>query len=327
MAILLSLILGVLPAFFYALIIYWLDRYEKEPLLLLGAVFIWGAVFAAGGAFILNTTFGIGVFLLTGSEGTTELATGSVSAPLVEESLKGLAVLIVFLLFRKEFDSLLDGVVYAGVTALGFAATENSFYIWQFGASEGGLSEILLIAFVRNVLVGWQHPFYTAFIGIGLAVTRTTRSALLKGAAPILGWGAAVVTHSIHNTLATVVGGLGGLALGTLLDWTGWLFMFILIIWFIAREQNYLRHYLAEEVKLEVLSQEQYRTACSALTASVARFNALFSGRYLATNRFYQLCAELAHKKLHLHRLGEQSASADIDLLRKEISQLASRTV
>ena len=47
-------------------------------------------------------------------------------APIIEESLKGLAVLLVFLLFRKEFDSILDGIVYAAITALGFAATENS---------------------------------------------------------------------------------------------------------------------------------------------------------------------------------------------------------
>lgn len=46
MGLILSLFLGVIPAFVYAMFVYWLDRYEKEPILLLGGVFIWGAVVA-----------------------------------------------------------------------------------------------------------------------------------------------------------------------------------------------------------------------------------------------------------------------------------------
>ena len=57
-----SIFLGVVPAMIYAWIIYWLDRYEKEPLLLVGGVFLWGAIAAAGGAYILNTVFGMGVY-------------------------------------------------------------------------------------------------------------------------------------------------------------------------------------------------------------------------------------------------------------------------
>src|SRR4030095_16421580 len=75
-----------------------LDRYEKEPKLLLGAAFVWGMVIAAGGAFILNTAFGIGIYALTGSEGAAEFGTTSIVAPIIEEGLKGLAVLVVFLI-------------------------------------------------------------------------------------------------------------------------------------------------------------------------------------------------------------------------------------
>ena len=34
MGVILSLFLGVIPAFIYAAFVYWLDRYEKEPVLL-----------------------------------------------------------------------------------------------------------------------------------------------------------------------------------------------------------------------------------------------------------------------------------------------------
>ena len=44
------------------------------------------------------------IYALTGSEGAAEFGTTSIVAPIIEEGLKGLAVLIVFFLFRKEFE-------------------------------------------------------------------------------------------------------------------------------------------------------------------------------------------------------------------------------
>ena len=215
-----SIISGFSTAFLFAFFIYWLDRYEKEPWLLLTAVFLWGVVVAAGGAFILNTIFGITIFVATANDIAAEASTAIISAPLVEESLKGMAVVIVFFFFRKEFDNILDGIVYAGVAALGFAATENSLYIYR-GYAEGGFGGFVLLSLIRNVVVGWQHPFYTAFIGIGLAIARLNKNMLVKIVAPFIGWVLAVGTHSLHNTLATFLSGLGGFAFGIFLDWTG----------------------------------------------------------------------------------------------------------
>lgn len=326
MGILLSIFLGVIPAFSYALFVYWLDRYEKEPKLLLGGVFVWGAVVAAGAAFVINTVLGIGIYIFTQSATATDLATGSIIAPIVEETLKGLAVLVVFLLFYKEFDSILDGIVYAGITALGFAATENSFYIYSFGYQEAGYGGLLFLAFIRNILVGWQHPFYTAFIGIGLAIARLNRNLAIRLAAPVLGWGLAVFTHAVHNTMSSFLSGLGGWVFGTLVDWTGWLFMFGVIVWAIYRERGYVVDYLREEAEKGVISPAQYRTACSAWGMSMARMNALFDGRYQATNQFYHLCAELSHKKHHLHVLGdERGNNALVQKIRGEMARLAPR--
>ena len=42
--ILLSLVVGILPMVVYAIILWWFDRYEKEPMALLIAAFLWGAV-------------------------------------------------------------------------------------------------------------------------------------------------------------------------------------------------------------------------------------------------------------------------------------------
>lgn len=304
--------MGFVPMLMLAYFVYWLDRYEKEPVPLLTVVFMWGAVIAAGGAYVINTVLGMGFYLFTGSEAATDIVTGSVIAPIVEELLKGLAVFIVFLFFRKEFDSVLDGIIYAGIAALGFAATENAIYIYR-GWEAGGWDGFWQLVFIRVVIVGWQHPFYTAFFGIGLAVARLSRNAFTKIAAPILGLGVAIFTHSLHNTLATIpfLGELTCL-LGTLLDWSGWVFMGLFILYMVWHEGRLLTLHLREEVQAGFMTPQQYHTAANTLAQSLARLAALFSGKYAATTRFYQVCGELAHKKEQLHKLGEEGNNSEI---------------
>lgn len=326
MGALLSLFFGFIPMFFFAYLIYWLDRYEKEPKLLLGVVFLWGAVVAAGAAFVINTLFGMGVYIFTQSDMATEMATGSLIAPIVEESLKGFAVLLVFLVFRREFDSILDGIVYAAIVGLGFAATENAYYIYNYCYQESGMSGLFSLVFIRVILVGWQHPFYTAFIGIGLAMARLNRSLVVKGLGFLVGWLVAVSAHALHNTLANLLSGVGGRVVGTALDWGGWFLMLVFILFMINRERLTIVKELREEVELGNLTDRQYKTACSALAQTGARLAGLFSGQFGSTSRFYQVCGELSHKKHQLELLGDESGNAAlVERLRGELRLLSDR--
>jgi len=318
MPLLVSLFFGFVPMFCFALFVYWLDRYEKEPMALLGAAFFWGILVAAGGAFVINTAFGVGIYYITGSEGLADTATISVVAPFVEESLKGLAVLIVFLFFHREFDSILDGIIYAGIAALGFAATENTFYIYSHGYQEGGWSSLWFLVFVRIFLVGWQHPFYTAFTGIGLAVARLNRNVLIKVIAVPLGFTLAVFAHAFHNSFAKLIGGSEGLIIGTAVDWFDWLLMFAFIVFMISRERSLVQRQIQEEVSSGLISDAHLRRALSPMNMTTAGF----SGR--STARFYQVIGELAHKKEQYSRLGDEGGNlATIDSLRQELTALA----
>jgi RsiW-degrading membrane proteinase PrsW (M82 family) len=324
MALIASFIISFGSALVFATILYWLDRYEKEPLLLLGGVFIWGAIVAAGSAFLINTVLGVGVYIFTGSDSATDLATGSLIAPLVEETLKGLAILGVFLVFRREFDSVLDGIIYAGVAALGFAATENTYYIYTYGFQETGWSGLLSLTFIRIILVGWQHPFYTAFTGIGLALARLNRSWLVKIIAPLLGFSLAMFTHGFHNTLASFLTGSTGLVIGAFFDWGGWLVMFAIIVWATWREQRSLKKYLAEEAQAGTISPAQFHIAASAWLQAFARLASVFKGRYFKTSRFYQVCGEYAHKRQQAATLGDEGGNlAIIQKLHSELASLA----
>lgn len=302
-----SLLMGFTPMIINAFIIYCLDRYEKEPLKLLGAVFIWGAVVAAAGAFLVNTLFGVGVEWLTHSEKLADISTGIMSAPLLEETLKGLAVLFVFWAFHNEFDSVLDGIVYAAVTALGFAATENTFYIFSEGFLHGGWSQLWTMSVLRSFVVGWQHPFFTSFFGIGLAYARLTSNPIRKWTMPILGWFAAILTHSFHNIIAMFGSGVVCL-LGSVIDWSGWLAMLVFIIILGRREKNLLRHYLLEEVDLGNITTVQYETALS----TWRRIRALLRENIHHHICFYQLCAEISHKKYQFENFGDETGNSII---------------
>ncbi len=320
----LSVVFGLAPMLIFAVFVYSLNRFEKEPKLLMAAAFLWGAVVAAGAAFTINSYIGTSVFRATGSTDASQLTTGSLVAPVVEESLKGVAVLLVMVFFSRRFNSLLDGMVYAGVTALGFAATENIYYIYSYGYLDGGIRGIAYLLFVRVILVGWQHPFFTAFTGIGVSIARLTRNIGLRLVSPVLGWASAVLIHSLHNTLASLFGDSRWSILGTALDWAGWLAMFAFILWTIAREQSWVRQQLAEECDTGILTPAQYRVACSPFGQTAARLAALSSGQYRLTNRFYQTCGLLAHTKQLVKILGESDdTNTRIQVYRQELFSLS----
>jgi protease PrsW len=323
MALLGAIFFGFVPMFLFAAFVNWLDRYEKEPKVLLGAAFLWGIVIAGGGAFILNTAFGMGIYALTGSAGAAEFGTTSIVAPIIEEALKGFAVLVVFFLFRKEFDSILDGIVYAAITAMGFAAIENVLYIYRNGYLDGGWEGFWVLVVIRVVLVGWMHPFFTAFTGIGLAIARMSRNMLVKVLAVPTGYAAAVFTHAFHNTFSGLIGGFEGLVAGTFVDYIGYALMLAFIVWIVIHERNLMKRHLLEELEKGYISQLQYNSAISFFQTN-AHMSALLSGSYLKTARFYQVCGELAHKKEQFAKLGEEQGNTGIiEKLRSELAALA----
>ena len=112
MAFLVSLFFAFVPTFFMAVIIYWLDRYEKEPLVLLGAAFFWGAVVAAGGAFVANTIFGLGIYALTGSGDVADQATETAIMIASDKLLARLRIL------RDAVDDAQDAIAAGGIGEL-----------------------------------------------------------------------------------------------------------------------------------------------------------------------------------------------------------------
>ena len=322
MAFLVAVPLAFIPAFFFSWFIYWLDRYEKEPRWLLFMAFFWGGFVAIIGALIGSLILDVGFTAILQDETLVDIAGGSITAPFVEEFWKGLAVLAIVLIFRKEFDSILDGVVYGAIAGLGFAATENVLYFMGQYA-DGGWAGMFANFALRIGVFAWGHPFYTAFTGIGFAVARMNRNILIKIIAPVIGYFLAVFAHSFHNTSLVFVSGLGSLALVILVEWAGWFIFLGFIGFMVYKEQGLLKKHLREEVTSGLITENQYKTAVSFFQFG-ARMAALSGGVYGATSRFYQVCGELAHKKEQLVKFGDERGNiAIIDKLRTELTSLA----
>lgn len=181
----------------------WLDRYEPEPRSVLLFAFFWGATVAALAAALLNTASLIAI-ARTGGDGGMN-TTAVLIAPWVEEAAKGMAVLLVLLFRRREFDGIVDGIVLAGLSGVGFAFTENVLYFGRafLAGNQENLTTGLFAAgftfLLRGILSPFAHPLFTTMTGIGLGIAaRTTRPAV-RVVAPLVGYLLAVVLHGAWN--------------------------------------------------------------------------------------------------------------------------------
>lgn len=321
--VLLSLTAAAIPTLFFIALIYWVDRYEKEPIWLLAAAFLWGAIPSIIAAFVLNALFSTPSYLVFGPE-SGSLAAAALIAPVVEESLKGLALVGILLIWRYEVDSLLDGIIYAAMVGMGFAMVENVFYFLSVYA-EGGFEAWGVNVFLRAVVFGLNHALFTSMMGIGIAVARLTPSLFVGGVALILGWLMAIFLHFVHN-LSAILGGL--LFLVTIVNaWGGVLLMTLIIIWALVQERRWIRLYLVDEVGRGTLSRAQYEIAASTRRRIGYQVGALLSGgigSYLRASRFYYRCSELAYKKHHNATFGSPRSGRLVEETRASVAQLSS---
>ncbi|MFV0129102.1 PrsW family intramembrane metalloprotease [Streptomyces sp. HMX112] len=185
----------------------WLDRVEPGPWWNLLFSFAWGACAAALVAIIANTFATRWIATATADPSAADTLGATVIAPVVEESAKAAAVLLVFLFRRRDFTGIVDGVVIAGFTATGFAFTENILYLGsafledqEFGMS-GFASVTAATFFVRIVMSPFAHPLFTVLTGIGFGIAALTarRKRFRRVALPVLGLVLAMGTHALWN--------------------------------------------------------------------------------------------------------------------------------
>ncbi len=204
--------LAVLPVPLLLAAFRWLGRVEPGPWRNLLFAFAWGACAAALIAIVANSFATRWIATTTADPVSADTLGATVIAPVVEETAKAAAVLLLFLFRRRDFGGILDGVVAAGFTATGFAFTENVLYLGNaFGTDQltGGSGVASVTAatfFVRIVMSPFAHPLFTVLTGIGFgaAALSADRQRVRRVLFPLAGLLLAMGMHALWNGSATL---------------------------------------------------------------------------------------------------------------------------
>jgi RsiW-degrading membrane proteinase PrsW (M82 family) len=191
---------SVVPMVFYLLIIWFMDRYEREPFWLVGLHFFWGATGAIIFGIIGSIIMGLGVteFIYqfankSDVNSLNNIAGAVVVAPLVEESTKGIFVLLMSL--NRNFDGPVDGAVYGGAVGLGFGMTENFLYFMSYGKT---VESLLFLIIIRTLFSAVLHCCTQAVFGAAIGFAKF-RSPLVKLTVIPLGLATAMFMHFVWN--------------------------------------------------------------------------------------------------------------------------------
>ncbi|WP_344496273.1 PrsW family intramembrane metalloprotease [Nonomuraea monospora] len=296
----LSALLAVAPLPVLLAAVLSLDRLEPEPKLNLAFAFAWGAGVAIVAGIAL-TLAGQQLFARAGYTSAAVESIGTVVlAPLVEEALKGSALLLL-LRRRAEIDGLTDGIVYASMAGLGFAAVENvGYYLLAFGEDGPGAAVQLFV--LRGLIDPLGHPIYTSMIGLGVAFALTSRSQARYAAVP-LGYVAAVFLHGLWNGAATT---------GSL-EWLGAAYLVIMaalvlliVVTVVERRQLIARmaYYLPAYGQTGLVSEADVRMLTTLSARKSARKWARGAGLGRAMSDYQQAATELTMLHLRNERQG-----------------------
>lgn len=305
-----GMIIAALPVPFYLTLVLWLDRYESEPFWMLAASFFWGALVAVFFAIILNSVGGSIVEMTFGEETATFYGL-VISAPLVEESAKAIALFALFFWKRDEFDGVLDGIIYAAMVGLGFAMTENVKYYGSAVLDGQAVGTFIL----RGLFSPFAHPLFTAMTGIGLGLAAHTRSRVVRYLVPPLGLCAAMLLHSAWNASAYFAGrfesGLILLASYFLVMVPIFIGLLVVIILALRHEGRILREHLRAECERGLLTADEYARLCSVRGRMGASYDAL-KGRgmkgWRTRKQLHRAASELA---FHRHRVARGIVAGD----------------
>lgn len=302
-ALLIGFVSATLPVPLYLMLVLWIDRYESEPFWMLATAFLWGALVAVFVAFVFNTASSTIVAVVTESAEAGETFGAVVSAPIVEETAKGLILFILYFK-RDEFDGVVDGIVYAGMAGLGFAMTENIQYYGRavLESGGGGLTAVFIL---RGTIAPFSHPLFTSMTGIGLGVARQSRSMVLKLVAPVVGLLLAIAMHSIWNGSVAIFGGVGFLLAYLVIMVPAFVIILVVIFLALRREGQVVREFLQPDFQGGLLTQKEYDQLCTIRGRMGASFNAFSRGgvgSWRASRQANQMASELAFHRSRVAR-------------------------
>lgn len=313
-------------------VVWWLDRYTREPAWLFGLTFLWGGVGAVLLALLGNATLEGLVSWVTGVVDARSgadlswlpaVASPTLVAPLVEEPAKALVLL--YVLWNRHLDDRNDGFVYGAASGLGFGMTENFLYFAQTSHDPGAWMQTVVI---RTAWSALMHAMSCAIVGAAVAYG-WFRGGWAAAASATAGLGLAMAVHALWNGLLTVgpLLGLGdaGMQIDLLLLPLEIAAVFLGFQFTLWQEGRTIQRELAEEV------------AAGRLPAGHPERIASWYARWFTRDwlppqvhprRYLDTATTLAIRKDQVRRMGRRAPAFyrdDVDRLRAQLTRMLDR--
>ncbi|PKQ24593.1 MAG: PrsW family intramembrane metalloprotease [Actinobacteria bacterium HGW-Actinobacteria-5] len=201
---------------FWTIVFIWADRYRPQRLVVWYLVLGWGAAIATFISLHVNTWAAQQLAVTGNGDPATSARAAIFVAPFVEEAAKASVLFLIAILARYRLTSKVSMIVLAGLSAAGFAFTENIIYYARaimyssqnisVGDAAAAVNDLV---WLRGFWTCFGHPLFTMMTGIGVAVALRTRSKVVRVLAPLVGYGAAALLHMVFNSQVSLNNGLG----------------------------------------------------------------------------------------------------------------------
>ena len=305
-----ALTIPLIPALVINMLVSFIDRYEREPWFLRLAAFLWGAIIAIPPSLFIEKSV---ISLMQPIWGQNDLLFSifkGLNAGITEESVKGLGLLLLFVVLRDEFDNVTDGIVYGALIGAGFAMVENFVYFALYSR------DFLAFLIVGRVVLGWlSHSTFTICFGAALGYMRHTHIRWRQIVIPLLGYLVAVGLHSVFdfvdffaNAIAFNDPGLITVSLIAIIcnyipPFIAQLGLLYVLIKSLAHEAAVIREFLAFEVSNGVVRVDEYALLQNSFQRTKEERRVLWhSGwkQWMRVRALYQTEIGLAFRKWHV---------------------------
>lgn len=212
--------LAVPTVAFWTVVFLLADRYRPQRLIIWFLTLGWGASMAVFISYYINSWAAEHLGIAGSGDPASGARAAIFVAPFVEEAAKATVIFLIAIFARYRLTSKVSTMVLAGLSAAGFAFTENIVYYARVivyaattigvGDAEAALDQIV---WLRGFWTAFGHPLFTLMTGIGIAVALRTHSKVVRVLAPLVGYCAASFLHMFYNSQATVAEGTAQLIL------------------------------------------------------------------------------------------------------------------
>lgn len=161
--------LAVIPVIILVIFLLAVDRHEREPIRLLGKVFLFGMM--ASIPILIIETILLRFNIFTGLMGI--IFQSFIVAGLTEEYMKRRVVMKTA--FRhRDFNEKMDGIIYCAFASLGFAVVENIMYLISY------FQETPSVALYRAIFSVPGHMLFAVTMGYYLALSKYAENPVLS---------------------------------------------------------------------------------------------------------------------------------------------------